>query len=195
MGPRPQYIEAGAVWGETLQKYDVAHTHLEERAASCDASQQENTEQFILEYQQNGCASVLRLIDAEQDIACLNELQLPQYLNSEAGRLQISQMSLEDKNRLYLRLRPGEFVVGSKIFRSEQLRIEPQLALELTRICGRLKRGYSQADIGPVDERDPLKSFPLQSSPRLVKIGGQSVTVGATAVGVGAEYMDIGWAE
>ena len=104
-------------------------------------------------------------------------------------------MTLEDKNRLYLRLRPGEFVVGSKIFRSEQLRIEPQLALELARICRRLKRSYSQADVGPVDERDPLRSFALQSSPRLVKIGGHSLTVGTGAVGVGAEYMDIGWAE
>lgn len=134
-------------------------------------------------------------MDVEQEIACLNELQLPQYLNSEAGRLQISQMSLEDKNRLYLRLRPGEFVVSSKVYRSEQLKIEPQLALELIRIGRRMRRGYLQADVGPVDEKDPLRSFALQSSPRLVKIGGQNVTIGAGAVGVGAEYMDIGWAE
>lgn len=70
-------------------------------------------------------------------------------------------MSLEDKNRLYLRLRPGEFVVNNKIFRSEQLRIEPQLALELIKIGRRLKRGYLQADIGPVDDHYPLKSFAL----------------------------------
>ena len=104
-------------------------------------------------------------------------------------------MSLEDKNRLYLRLKPGEFVVSNKIFRSDQVKIEPQLALELIRISRRLKRGYLQADIGPVNDNDPLRSFSLQSSPRLVKIGGQSITVATNAIGVGAEYMDIGWAE